>query len=162
MESSFPARADSRGIFGHSMGGHGALTIALKNPDRYRSVSAFAPITAPTRVPHGREALSTYLGPDEGSWREHDASELVRENPFPDGHTILISQGTADQFLRGQGTGEQIEDVRLSPDVFEEACAESGQPLELRWHEGYNHNYYFVSTFMEDHMEHHAAALNAT
>jgi S-formylglutathione hydrolase len=161
VESHFPARPDSRGIFGHSMGGHGALVCALKNPGRYRSVSAFAPITAPTRVAHGREALSTYLGPDEAAWREYDASELVRENPLPEGRTILIDQGTADQFLKGGGGGDQPEDVRLSPAVFEEACAESGQSLELRWHEGYDHGYYFVSTFMEDHIRHHAAALNA-
>ena len=161
VESNFPARAGARGISGHSVGGHGALTIALKNPERYQSVSAFAPITAPTRVPYGREALSTYLGPDERAWREHDASELVRKNPFPDGRTILVDQGTADQFLKGQGTGDQIEEERLSLDVFEEACAEAGQPLDLRWHEGYDHGYYFVSTFMEDHIRHHAAAMNA-
>ncbi len=149
VEENFPARADARGIFGHSMGGHGALTIALKNPDRYRSVSAFAPIAAPTRAPWGKKAFSGYLGPGE-EWRGHDASELVSERPFPDGRTIVVDQGTADQFL-----GEQ-----LYPEVFESACAEADQPLTLRWHEGYDHGYYFISTFMEDHIEHHAASLN--
>ena len=151
VESNFPARPDSRGIFGHSMGGHGALTIALKHPDRYRSVSAFAPISAPTRAPWGKKAFSNYLGPDEESWRKHDASELVRNNPFPDGRTILVDQGMADQFL----------DEQLYPSVLEEACARAGQPLTLRCHEGYNHGYYFISTFVDDHLRHHAAALNA-
>ncbi len=151
VEANLPARPDARSIFGHSMGGHGALTIALKNPDLYRSVSAFAPISAPTRVPWGKKALSGYLGPDEESWRQHDASELVRERPFPDGRPILIDQGDSDQFL-----GEQ-----LVPEVFEEACAKAGQPLTFRRHEGYDHGYYFVSTFMEDHIKHHAEALNA-
>jgi S-formylglutathione hydrolase len=132
------------------MGGHGALTIALKNPDRYRSVSAFAPISAPTRAPWGKKAFSNYLGPDEAAWREHDASELVREHPFPDGRTVLVDQGTADQFLEEQ----------LYPGVLEEACAASGQPLTLRWHEGYDHGYYFISTLMEDHIKHHAQALD--
>ena len=151
VESNFPARRDSQGIFGHSMGGHGALTIALKHPDRYRSVSAFAPISAPTRAPWGKKAFSNYLGPDEESWRKHDASELVRNNPFPDGRTILVDQGMADQFL----------DEQLYPSVLEEACARAGQPLTLRCHEGYNHGYYFISTFVDDHLRHHAAALNA-
>ncbi len=150
VESNFSARADSRGIFGHSMGGHGALTIALKNPDRYRSVSAFAPISAPTRAPWGKKIFSNYLGPDEESWREHDASELVRESPFPDGRTILVDQGTGDQFL----------DEQLYPGVLEEACAEAGQPLTIRRHEGYDHGYYFISTFVDDHLRHHETALN--
>lgn len=150
IESNFPARPDSRGIFGHSMGGHGALTIALKQPDRYRSVSAFAPISAPTRAPWGKKAFSNYLGPHEESWRKHDASELVLNNPFPDGRTILVDQGMGDQFL----------DKQLYPGVLQEACARAGQPLTLRRHEGYNHGYYFISTFVNDHLRHHAAALN--
>ncbi|MEJ7819747.1 MAG: S-formylglutathione hydrolase [Rubrobacteraceae bacterium] len=147
----FPARADSAGIFGHSMGGHGALTLALKNPDLYRSVSAFAPIAAPTRVPWGKKAFSGYLGPDEEQWRDHDATELVKEHPFPDGRTILVDGGTADEFLEEQ----------LSPGVFEAACAEVGQPLEFRRREGYDHGYYFISTFIDDHIRHHAGILNA-
>ena len=151
IESTFPALPDSRGIFGHSMGGHGALTIALKNPERYRSVSAFAPISAPTRAPWGTKIFSNYLGPDEDSWREHDASELIRKNPFPDGREILVDQGMGDQFLEEQ----------LYPGVLEEACAESGQPLKIRRHEGYDHGYYFISTFVDDHLRHHAEALKA-
>jgi S-formylglutathione hydrolase len=157
VESNFPARSDARSISGHSVGGHGALTIALKNPDLYGSVSAFAPICAPTQVPYGREALSAYLGPDEEAWREHDATELVRKQPFPDGRSILVDQGTKDQFLAGQG--DQPWEERLSLDDFEEACAKAGQPLTLRWHEGYDHGYYFVSSFMEDHIRHHAKTL---
>lgn len=151
IAANFPANPDKRGIFGHSMGGHGALTIALKNPHLYRSVSAFAPIAAPARVPWGKKAFSGYLGSDEAEWRGHDASNLVRERPFPDGREILVDQGTGDQFLAEQ----------LSPNVFEAACAESGQQLTLRWHEGYDHGYYFISTFMEDHIRHHARTLNA-
>ena len=143
----FPA-SDARGIFGHSMGGHGALTLALKNPDLYASVSAFAPVSAPTRAPWGHKAFSGYLGRDEKLWREHDASELVRRLPFPDGRNILVDQGTADEFLEEQ----------LYPDILEDACRQAGQPLTLRWREGYDHNYYFISTFMEDHVRHHAEA----
>ena len=149
IEEHFAARPGVRGIFGHSMGGHGALTIALKNPDLYQSVSAFAPIAAPMRVPWGEKAFSGYLGEDREAWREHDASEIVGHSPFPDGRTILVDQGSADEFL----------DEQLSPDVFEAACAESGQPLDLRWREGYDHGYYFISTFMQDHIEHHAGIL---
>jgi S-formylglutathione hydrolase len=148
VEEGFPADPDLRGIFGHSMGGHGALTIALKNSERYRSVSAFAPISAPIRAPWGKKAFSGYLRPDD-DWREHDASELIRRHPFPDGRRILVDQGTADEFLEEQ----------LYPNVLEEACAEAGQPLTLRWHEGYDHGYYFISTFVEEHVRHHAQAL---
>jgi S-formylglutathione hydrolase len=149
VEANFPAREGVRGIFGHSMGGHGALTIALKYPDLYRSVSAFAPISAPTQVPWGQKAFSGYLGDDEEAWREHDATELVRRQPSPDGRTILVDQGTADQFLEEQ----------LRPEIFEKACEEAGQPLDFRWREGYDHGYYFISTFMKDHLRHHAEAL---
>ena len=151
IADNFPANGDRAGIFGHSMGGHGALTLALKNPGRYRSVSAFAPICAPARCPWGEKAFSNYLGGDRESWLQHDASELVRERSFADGREILIDQGTADQFL----------DEQLYPDAFEKACAGSGQPLSLRSHEDYDHSYYFISTFMEDHIRHHAATLNA-
>ncbi|MBA2715004.1 MAG: S-formylglutathione hydrolase [Rubrobacteraceae bacterium] len=151
VEEHFPA-SGAMGIFGHSMGGHGALTLALKNPDLYASVSAFAPAAAPTRAPWGHKAFSGYLGPDEETWREHDASELVRRSPFTDGRGILVDQGTADEFLEEQ----------LYPEVFEEACREAGQPLTLRWHEGYDHGYYFISTFMEDHVRHHAKTLTGS
>lgn len=146
----FPA-SPMHGIFGHSMGGHGALTLALKNPDLYRSVSAFAPIANPTQVPWGKKAFTGYLGDDEAAWKGHDATELVREHPFPDGRTILVDQGTADEFLEEQ----------LSSGVFEVACADAEQPLDFRHHQGYDHGYYFISTFMEDHIRHHARYLNA-
>jgi len=138
------------GIFGHSMGGHGALTLALRHPDLYRSVSAFAPIAAPTRCPWGEKAFSGYLGADRDAWKQHDASELVARADAPkfaDG--ILVDQGLADQFLANQ----------LNPDVFEAACAKAGQPLTLRRHAGYDHGYYFISTFIADHIAHHARVL---
>lgn len=143
----FPVDAARSGIFGHSMGGHGALTIALRHPGRYRSVSAFAPIVAPSQVPWGRKALPRYLGNDEADWAEYDACQLVRRQTFPG--TILIDQGEADKFLEGQ----------LKPELFDQACAEAGQPLLLRRHPGYDHSYWFISTFMEDHLRHHAEAL---
>jgi S-formylglutathione hydrolase len=144
-----PARADREGIFGHSMGGHGALVCALRQPGRYRSISAFAPICSPMRVPWGEKAFNGYLGPDQQAWRAWDASELVRtlREPLP---PLLVDQGTRDKFLTEQ----------LRPELLEDACAAVGQPLTLRRQEGYDHSYYFVSTFMEDHLRHHAAALN--
>ncbi len=143
----FPVQAQRQGIFGHSMGGHGALICALRNPGLYKSVSAFAPITAPIRCPWGQKAFSHYLGSDKESWCAYDASVLVREAGY--NRPILIDQGTADQFLAEQ----------LLPDVFEQACAAVGQPLTLRFHEGYNHSYYFITTLIEDHIRHHATAL---
>ena len=145
----FPAQPDTAGVFGHSMGGHGALVCALKNPDLFRSVSAFAPISAPTRVPWGEKAFTGYLGGDREAWKAYDAGELVRGHPFADGRNILVDQGLSDQFLEEQ----------LLPEALEEACAESGQPLTLNRREGYDHSYYTISTFMEDHICHHAAAL---
>ena len=150
VEENFPARPDARGVFGHSMGGHGALVCALKNPDTFLSVSAFAPISAPTRVPWGEKAFAGYLGGDGETWKAYDASELVRDSPFPDGRNILVDQGLSDQFLEEQ----------LLPEALEEACAHSGQPLTLNRREGYDHSYYTISTFMEDHIRHHAATLN--
>ena len=150
VEEHFPVNPQAQGIFGHSMGGHGALTIALKHPDLYRSVSAFAPIANPTGVPWGEKAFAGYLGDDREAWRDHDATELVRRRPFADGRAILVDQGTSDEFLEEQ----------LSPGMFEAACAEAGQPLEYRHHEGYDHGYYFISTFMDDHIRHHARSLN--
>jgi S-formylglutathione hydrolase len=147
VERNFPVAAEARGIFGHSMGGHGALVAALRHPDRYRSVSAFAPIVAPSRVPWGEKAFSRYLGDDRGAWAEYDACELVRRRRR-DG-TLLVDQGTNDQFLERE----------LKPQLLAKACAESGQPLELRLHEGYDHSYWFIATYIEDHLRHHARAL---
>ncbi len=137
------------GIFGHSMGGHGALTIALKNPGRYKSVSAFAPIAAPGEVPWGRKALSRYLGDDVETWKPYDACALIADGAqFPG--TILVDQGTGDKFLETQ----------LQPERFEHVCRAAGQSLSLHMRAGYDHSYYFISTFMEDHLRHHAQALN--
>ena len=137
------------GICGHSMGGHGALVLALRHPQRFRSVSALAPIGAPTHCPWGQKAFAAYLGDDRVAWDEHDASELMkqRETPFPQG--ILIDQGMADQFLHEQ----------LLPERFEQACVTAEQPLDLRRHDGYDHGYYFISTFIEDHIAFHARQL---
>ena len=146
------ASADMKreGIFGHSMGGHGALTIALKNPERYRSVSAFAPIVAPSEVPWGQKALPRYLGDDRASWQPYDAVALIGAGRrFPG--TILVDQGYADKFLE-----TQLQHWRLDA-----ACRKAGQALTLRVHAGYDHSYYFISTFMEDHLRHHASALAA-
>ena len=138
-------------IFGHSMGGHGALTLALRHPGLFRSVSAFAPIAAPMACPWGDKAFTRYLGADRARWAEHDASALMRQakTPYPGG--ILIDQGLADQFLEDQ----------LHPEHFVSACRIADQPLNLRRHVGYDHSYYFVSTFCVDHIAFHAAALGA-
>lgn len=149
VESRFPIDKNARGIFGHSMGGHGALTLALKHPGLYRSVSAFAPIVAPSRVPWGEKAFVRYLGDDRTAWRAHDACELVRDTPFPT--QILIDQGTSDKFLERE----------LKPELFEAACKESGQDLRVRRHEGYDHSYYFIQTFVKSHLKHHAKLLGA-
>ncbi|QGZ38524.1 S-formylglutathione hydrolase [Pseudoduganella flava] len=143
-----PARI---GIFGHSMGGHGALTLALRRPDAFKSVSAFAPIAAPMQCPWGRKAFTGYLGGDETAWAQHDATALMGKlrAPFPNG--ILVDQGLADKFLAEQ----------LYPEAFEAACAQAGQPLTLRRHAGYDHGYYFISTFVEDHLRWHAPQLGA-
>jgi S-formylglutathione hydrolase len=146
----YPVDAGRQGIFGHSMGGHGALTIALKNPDRYRSVSAFAPIVAPMDCPWGQKAFTGYLGDDRETWRAHDASELIRALPSVDGRPpLLVDQGLADPFLEQQ----------LLPERLEKACAAAGYPLTLRRQRGYDHGYYFISTFIEEHLRHHARAL---
>jgi S-formylglutathione hydrolase len=142
-----PARPSATGIFGHSMGGHGALTLALRNPSLYKSVSAFAPIAAPMQSPWGRKAFASYLGSDTETWREHDASELVARRPFS--KPILIDQGTSDQFLTEQ----------LKPEIFAAAAAKSGQQLRLRMQPGYDHGYYFIQTFIADHLRHHADQL---
>jgi S-formylglutathione hydrolase len=149
VAANLPVRAGSTGIFGHSMGGHGALTIGLRNPTQYKSLSAFAPIVAPMQCPWGQKAFTNYLGPDQEKWRPHDACELVARTAFPS--PILIDQGTADQFLKDQ---------QLLPERFSAAAAKSGQKLTLRMQEGYDHGYYFIQTFMGDHLRHHAKILS--
>jgi S-formylglutathione hydrolase len=149
IDEHFPSLAERQGIFGHSMGGHGALVCALRNTTRYRSLSAFAPIAAPSRCPWGRKAFSGYLGADETAWHEYDASELVARAPFHG--PILLDQGSADKFLAEQ----------LYPEIFAEACRRAGQAFELRMHPGYDHGYYFIQTFIADHLAWHASALNA-
>lgn len=145
----FPADPARLGLFGHSMGGHGALTIALRSPERYRSLSALAAIVAPSQVPWGQKALAGYLGPDVAAWRRYDATALAAQTRWRG--PILIDQGTADEFL----------DVQLRPQLFTAACAAAGIPVELRMQEGYDHSYYFIATFMADHLRHHARALGA-
>jgi S-formylglutathione hydrolase len=143
----FPVDASHSGICGHSMGGLGALTIALRHPSQYRSVSAFAPIVAPSQVPWGHKALARYLGEDRSAWAAYDPCELVRGQTLAG--TILIDQGESDGFLESQ----------LKPELFDQACAEAGQPLLLRRHAGYDHSYWFITSFIDDHLRHHAKAL---
>jgi S-formylglutathione hydrolase len=146
IEANFPIIKDCRGISGHSMGGHGALICGLKNPQRYHSVSAFSPIAAPSQCPWGQKAFSNYLGSNRETWANYDASELVKHNQTV---PVLIDQGMSDPYLKEQ----------LLLDVFEQACLTSGQPLILRRQEGYDHGYYFISTFIDDHLRHHAEVL---
>lgn len=150
----FALRPGALGITGHSMGGHGALVIGLRNPDRFRSISALAPIVAPSQVPWGEKALASYLGEDRAAWRPYDACALVsaraRDGAAPLGE-ILIDQGEGDDFLATQ----------LRPELFAQACAGAGQPLRLRRHPGYDHSYYFIASFIGDHIQHHADALDA-
>jgi len=147
IASAFPVDLSRQAIMGHSMGGHGALTLALRNPGRFRSVSAFAPVAAPSQVPWGEKALSGYLGPDRALWRGHDAVALIEDGArVPE---ILVDQGTADSFLREQ----------LRPELLDCACRDAGIPLTLRMRERYDHSYYFVSTFMADHLRWHAERL---
>lgn len=145
----FPVIPDKTSIFGHSMGGHGALVCALRNPRMYQSVSAFAPVAAPMRSPWGQKVFNAYLGSDPGTWGNYDATELVLKGNLH--YPILIDVGTADPYL-AQG--------QLLPEVFEQACGEVGQVLTLRMQQGYDHGYYFVATFIEDHIRHHAFTLN--
>jgi len=145
---SFEADMSSQGITGHSMGGHGALTLHLKHPGRYKSVSAFSPITSPTQVPWGEKAFSHYLGDDKSSWNQYDATELVKQKPSA--ATILIDTGTGDQFLEEQ----------LKPELFKTACEQSAQSLHYRMQPDYDHSYYFIASFIADHIEHHANVLN--
>ncbi|NKG38517.1 S-formylglutathione hydrolase [Acinetobacter johnsonii] len=145
----FAVQAERIGIFGHSMGGHGALTLALKHPEKFKSVSAFAPICAPSQCPWGEKAFSNYLGSDQAEWLKHDASALVQTKRahFAD---ILIDQGLSDQFYS-----------QLNPALFQQACQAVGQPLTLREHAGYDHGYYFIQSFIDDHLQFHAVQLEA-
>jgi S-formylglutathione hydrolase len=145
IEQHFPA-TEVRGIFGHSMGGHGALVTALRHPGRYRSVSAFAPIVAPSQVPWGQKAFTAYLGEDRAMWQEWDAVALMAS--APECLPLLVDQGEADEFLAPQ----------LRPELLQQACDAAGHPLTLRRHAGYDHSYYFIASFMADHFAHHAQA----
>ncbi len=145
IEQHFPA-TEVRGIFGHSMGGHGALVTALRHPGRYRSVSAFAPIVAPSQVPWGQKAFTAYLGEDRAMWQEWDAVALMAS--APECLPLLVDQGEADEFLAPQ----------LRPELLQQACDAAGYPLTLRRHAGYDHSYYFIASFMADHFAHHAQA----
>ncbi|NGM86408.1 S-formylglutathione hydrolase [Parapusillimonas sp. SGNA-6] len=151
VTEALPGKADCAGIFGHSMGGHGALVLAQRHPGRFQSVSAFAPIAAPSRCPWGHKAFTAYLGGDRQQWAQYDATLLMEQSqcPYPKG--ILIDQGLADGFLAEQ----------LHPEAFEAACAQAQQPLVLRRHAGYDHGYYFISTFMSDHIAFHAERLGS-
>jgi S-formylglutathione hydrolase len=146
IESHFPA-SHLRGVFGHSMGGHGALVAAMRRPGRYRSVSAFSPIVAPSQVPWGQKAFGAYLGENRSAWMAWDAVELIKVAPVR--LPLLIDQGAADEFLQGQ----------LRPELLKHACEAAGHPLTLRMHAGYDHSYYFIASFIADHFAHHASAL---
>ena len=150
VERHFAVVAGRAGIFGHSMGGHGALTIALKNPDRYRSVSAFAPIASPMRCPWGEKALTGYLGSDRGRWREYDATALIADRGWR-GPALLVDQGTSDPFIESQ----------LKPELLRQACEHAGVALDLRLRDGYDHSYFFIATFIEEHLRFHARHLHA-
>jgi S-formylglutathione hydrolase len=143
----FPVDMTRQGITGHSMGGHGALTIALRHPGRFRSVSAFAPIVAPSAVPWGQNALGGYLGDDRSKWRTHDAVALIEDGALVD--ELMVDVGTADPFL----------ETELKPDLLRKACEVAGIPLQLRLRDGYDHSYYFISTFMADHLHWHSERL---
>ncbi|MGH1422544.1 MAG: S-formylglutathione hydrolase [Hyphomonas sp.] len=148
IAQNFPADMSRQGIFGHSMGGHGAITLHLKNPNTYKSCSAFSPITSPARVPWGQKAFEAYLGPLSIAWEQYDATELVKETQSR--ANILIDTGTADTFLEKE----------LRPEIFIEACKTHGQNLTYNLRDGYGHDYYFIATHMDDHIKHHAAILN--
>ena len=146
--AAFAVDGSRAGIFGHSMGGHGALTIAIKNPAAYKSVSAFAPISSPMRCPWGEKALAGYLGGDRQGWREYDTTALLEDRGWA-GPTLLVDQGTKDQFLETQ----------LKPDLLRDACARCNIPLQLRMQEGYDHSYFFIASFIEEHLRFHARYL---
>ncbi len=149
VNAELPVAADAKSISGHSMGGHGALTIGIRNASAYASISAFSPISSTQHSAWGRQALAAYLGEDESAWTDYDATEVIRRTPSK--HELLVDQGAADPFLE-----------QLRPDLLRKACEESGQKLTLREHEGYDHGYFFVSTFIEDHLRFHARALKSS
>jgi len=149
IAANFSILVDRQGIFGHSMGGHGALVCGLRNPNLFKSISAFAPIAAPSQCPWGKKALTQYLGPDPENWKDYDASRLIAHHVNPD-RPILVDQGAADTFLTQQ---------QLLPECFETACQQANQPLILRLRDGYDHSYFFIASFMGEHIRHHAAAL---
>lgn len=148
VNTELPVRADAKSISGHSMGGHGALTIGVRNAAAYRSISAFSPISSPGNSPWGRQALTAYLGDDESAWQEYDSTAVIRARPCD--HHLLVDQGAADPFIE-----------ELRPDLLRAACEAAGQPLTLREHGDYDHGYFFVSTFIEEHLRFHAKALLA-
>ncbi|KTC80343.1 S-formylglutathione hydrolase [Legionella cherrii] len=149
LQYHFPLDHQACGIFGHSMGGHGALILALTYPKQYRSVSAFAPICAPSQCPWGQKAFTGYLGDDKEQWKEYDACELILAKGWPHQH-ILIDQGSQDPYLKEQ----------LKPELFQAACLKAGVELKLRMHEDYDHSYYFITSFIEDHLMYHASILH--
>lgn len=148
VNANLPVDPNRKSISGHSMGGHGALVVGTRNAGQYRAISAFAPIASASRSGWGRNALGAYLGPNEDAWLEYDASAVIRSAPSR--HKLLVDQGTADPFLD-----------QLRPDLLKEVCEAAGQPLELRERDGYDHGYYFVGTFIGEHLRFHAAALSA-
>jgi S-formylglutathione hydrolase len=149
IAANFPVDMARQGITGHSMGGHGALTIGLRNPDTFKSISAFSPIVSPLNCPWGKKALTGYIGEDRATWREYDACALIKDGArAPD---LLVDQGEADNFLENQ----------LKPELLEKACMDAGQKLTLRRHAGYDHSYFFISTFMAEHVAWHASRLRA-
>ena len=145
IAANFPVDPSRTGIFGHSMGGHGALVLALRNPQIYKSVSAFAPVCSPLRCPWGEKALAGYLGPDRSAWRDYDATALIETRGWQ-GPTLLVDQGTQDQFLETQ----------LKPELLREACERAGVAVDLRLRQGYDHSYFFIASFIEDHLRFHA------
>jgi S-formylglutathione hydrolase len=148
IAANFPVKSEKQSIFGHSMGGHGALICALKNPQQYLSVSVFAPIAAPMSCPWGNKMFTAYLGDDKQQWAEYDASELIKQTQL--NSVILVDQGTADTFYQQK---------QLLPETFQSACQEVGQNLNLRWQTGYDHSYFMISSFIKDHIQHHATYL---
>jgi len=149
INENFPVLSNKVSIMGHSMGGHGALTIALKNPGHYQSVSAFAPISAPTQCPWGHKAFSNYIGADKSEWSKHDSCELVASST--EKLHLLVDQGSADNFLEEQ----------LKPELLKQACSNNDHPLTLRMQDGYDHSYFFIASFIRDHIEWHAKHLNS-